>query len=121
MFRDTKEELERLQQQLLEDEEIPQLTPEEEEALVMERNIFDLVSEEESGEHEGAYSNFANDYQAEAYNTDQSDVDLEELSEAVMEPRKENLTGLLILMMVLLAGIVGILGYWVLLYLGVLG
>lgn len=64
MFRDTSEELARLEAELLAEEE-----PEEE------------LLPEEGYEDEEIFSNYANGYQA--YNTDESDEDLEYYSEEV--------------------------------------
>ena len=66
MFRDTSEELARLEAELLAEEE-----PEEEL----------LPEEEDSWEYEEEYPNYANGYQV--YNTDQTDEDLEYYSEEV--------------------------------------
>lgn len=120
MFRDKDEELQRLAQQLLAEEEDG--LPEEEAPDALERSIESLLSEEPAGEHPGAYVNYANGYHYSAGNTDTADVDLEQYSQTVLEgPKKEKLTGLLLLMLLLLLGIVGILGYWMLRYMGVLG
>ena len=66
MFRDTSEELARLEAELLAEEE-----PEEEL----------LPEEEDSWEYEEEYPNYANGYQV--YNTDQTDEDLMYYSEEV--------------------------------------
>ena len=98
MFRDTKEELQRLEQELLEEQEQPKDTFEED-------PLGDYVNQP---------------VKCRVYNTDHTDVDLEEFSAQVREPEK-SLTGWIVLCFVLMTGIVCILGYWVLRYLGVLG
>ena len=94
MFRDAKEELQRLEEELLEAEEQP------------------------GEELEEDYVNQSAD--CRVYNSDRTDVDLEEFSQQVRETEK-SLTGWVVLAFVLMTGIVCVLGYWVLRYLGVLG
>ena len=94
MFRDAKEELQRLEQELLETQEQPDEEPEED------------------------YVNYPVD--CRVYNTDRTDVDLEEFSQRVREPEK-SLTGWIVLAFALMTGIICVLGYWILRYLGVLG
>ena len=107
MFRDAKEELQRLEQELLEVE--AQETEEQQEP----------EWEEEPSEEEGeSYVNFPENIRA--YNTDHTDVDLEEFSRQVREPEKP-IAGWVVLAFLLMTGIVCVLGYWVLRYLGVLG
>lgn len=103
MFRDTKQELQRLEQELLQEESAQE--PE--------------FGEEPSGEYEGDYVNFASGYRA--YNSDRADVELEEYGRTVREGEKSRLTGLIVLALLLSAGIVCILGYWFLRLLGVWG
>ena len=95
MRRDTKEELERLEQALWQEEE-----------------------ENAAGEQDKNY--VSRPVPCPVYNTDRTDVDLEKYSEAVREPENHRLTGLLLLALCLMAAIVGILGWWLLHYLGVL-
>lgn len=92
MFRDASEELERLQAELLAEEE-PEISPEppEEEYDEYEEEFdeyeeeFDEFEEEfdeyEEDEEPEVYRNYASGYRA--YNTDSSDEDLEEYSEEV--------------------------------------
>lgn len=111
MFRDRKEELARLEEELLE-EEIPEIEEEEE-----EEEFF----EEPSGDT-SAYHNFANNYgNVHAYNSDTTDVDLEEFSQEVQEPAQPRQTGLLLVAMLLLFGIFCVLGWWFLRYRGIIG
>ena len=99
MFRDREEELERLQAELLEEEE--QETAEE---LLEEETVEQLLEGEEQGENPEVYRNFSNDYGSslrnfasgyKAYNTDKVDADLEELSRDVMEPPRKKRNGCL--------------------------
>ena len=122
MFRDRKEELERLQEQLLE-EEPEELVEEYEEEYgeYLEAELEDLLNANDQGENPRTYHNYSNDYGRQlrnfasgykAYNTDRTDEDLEEYSQQVLEPPKEKgITGLLILAMLLLLGIGGVLAW----------
>ena len=98
MFRDTKRELQRLEQELLQEEETEQ--------------------QEERSCEEDEYIRYPVD--CPVYNTDRTDVDLEEYSRAVREPENPRFTGLLLLALFLMTAIVGILGWWLLRFLGVL-
>ena len=110
MFRDKEEALSRLEEELLEEDSVPEETPEEEPDFL----------EEPSGDT-NEYKNFANDYgSVKIYNADSSDLDLEEFSEEVYEPTMPKRTNLLLIAFLLLVGIFLVLGWWVIRYLGVL-
>ena len=121
MFRDRQEELDRLQEQLLEEEpeELEEEYTEEEEYLDAE--VDDLLAANDQGENPQTYNNYSNDYGRQlrnyasgykAYNSDHTDEDLEEYSQQVLHPQKEKgITGLLILAMLLLLGIGGVLAW----------
>jgi hypothetical protein len=96
MFRDRQEELQRIQQQLL-DEDIP----ETDEALL--EDIADLVDDVQEGYEPDDF-----------YNNDYTDLDPEQLSEELLyeEPR-ENLKGLVVAAVLLTLGIVAVLGWWI--------
>ncbi len=104
MFRDQDEALQRLQEQLLEEEE-----PEEE-------GFFEALPEEsEPGDDPEVYRNFSNDYGKnlrnfasgyQAYNADRVDVDLETFSQKVQQDRAE-VPWLLIVILILMAAVVG--------------
>lgn len=92
MFRDAKEELERLEQQLLQ-EDMP-----EEEAQEEEQEDYSEFLPEEGEQTEGpvVYRNFSNGYGSQlrnyatgykAYNADKVDTDMEQFSEEVREPK----------------------------------
>ena len=51
------------------------------------------------------------------YNTDWTDEDLEDYSDEVYEEPKDDLRGLVVLAMFLLAGILGVLAFWAVRYL----
>ena len=51
------------------------------------------------------------------YNTDWTDEDLEDYSDEVYEQPKDDLRGLVVLAMFLLAGILGVLAFWAVRYL----
>ena len=96
MFRDRQEELQRIQQQLL-DEDIP----ETDEALL--EDIAGLVDDVQEGYEPDGF-----------YNNDYTDLDPEELSQELLyeEPR-ENLKGLVVAAVLLTLGIVAVLGWWI--------
>ena len=101
MFRDRQEELQRIQQQLL-DEDIP----ETDEALL--EDIADLVDDVQEGYEPDGF-----------YNNDYTDLDPQQLSEELLyeEPR-ENLKGLVVAAVLLTLGIVAVLGWWILRLMG---
>ena len=132
MFRDAKEELRRLEAELLaaEREESEQARADRllEEFLAEEDGDFEddediLAIYPESLVSRGTpYRNFSNNYgrgrpAPVAYNTDSVDEDLEEYSDEVYEEPKDDLRGLILLAMVLLAGILGMLAFWAVRYL----
>ena len=81
MSRDKEEELQRLNEDLLAQEE-----PEQED--ILDEETLDALLEEDTkiGEAE-EYVNYSNGYRA--YNTDKTDMDLDSFSEAVLEPAKD--------------------------------
>ncbi len=88
MQRDREEELQRLQQELLQEEE--ESTPQEE-AYLDENTIDELLEDEKAGSA-GVYQNYSNNYGKDlrnfasgykAYNNDDVDVDPEEFSREV--------------------------------------
>ena len=101
MFRDTQEELQRIQQQLL-DEDIPET---DEELL---EDIADLVDDVQEGYEPDDF-----------YNNDYTDLDPQALSEELLyEEPKENLKGLVVAAVLLTLGIVAVLGWWILRLMG---
>ena len=111
MFRDAKEELKRLEDALLAEEEAEEYEEEVEE----EDDAFEPDAPEIADA--GPYRNFANNYRA--YNTDRTDVDLDEYSEAVRQP-KGGVSCLGALALLLLGGIFVMLMLFVLKYYGFL-
>lgn len=120
MFRDTKEELDRLETQLL-NEEIPEEETEElqeaeaDEDLLDDEELDALLSDDHKiGDADGAniYKNYSNGYRA--YNSDKTELSPEDLSEALEETRRDPVVvGLTVLAILLAAGILGVLT-WVL-------
>ena len=122
MFRDRQEELDRLQEQLLEEdpEELEEEYEDEDEEY-LDAEVDDLLAANDQGENPQTYNNYSNDYGRQlrnyasgykAYNSDRTDEDLEEYSQQVLHPQKEKgITGLLILAMLLLLGIGGVLAW----------
>ena len=96
MFRDTKKELDRLQEQLLEEEE--ELPEEEDDEFPDEEDLEHLLDEDGAMPDAPVYRNFSNDYGRglrnfasgyRAYNADKTDTDLDEYSRKVYEAKKK--------------------------------
>lgn len=94
MFRhnDKEEELNRLQAQLLAEEE----WEEEEEEYLDEETLDAFLEEEKPGDSPRVYQNFSNNYGKDlrnfasdykAYNSDRTDLDPEELSRQLLAPK----------------------------------
>ena len=125
MFRDAKEELKRLEAELLEAEKQDKqdalleafLAEEEEE----DDFLGDFWEEDPLPPKNTVYHNFSNNYgrdipDVDIYNSDDCDEDLNDYSEDVRKGRSSN-RGLLITALMLLLGIAGVLVFWVLRYL----
>ncbi len=97
MFKDTQKELERLEAELLEEE--PEQWDEEDPLLDDDDDFGEETPE--------VYRNFSNRYKA--YNTDRTDWDPEELGE---ELDRKPISGLALFLLVLMAGIIGLLVWW---------
>lgn len=113
MFRDTKEELKRLETQLLaeEPENINEETPAEETEELTEEELAQIRRLIREPEPQYEIRNYANNYQA--YNSDNTDVDPEEYTQALEEPtlsRKKIL--LAVLAFLALAGVVAVVVLW---------
>ena len=98
MFKDTKKALERLEAELLAQEEEYEEEYEEEEEW--EEDEDPSEDEEEPTE---LYRNFSNRYRA--YNTDRTDWDPEDLGEALESRPKSGIWGLCAVVLLLVAGI----------------
>lgn len=111
MFKDRNEELRRLEEALLEEEELQTPDPVEEapedEDLLTDEILDELLEDTTPVPGNVPYQNFSNDY-GQAYNADNADVDLEEYSEAVRQPKKDH-SGLVILVCLLALGVLGML------------
>ncbi len=116
MFRDTQEELQRLEAALQEQPEDTQ-PEQQEEPLLEEARLDDLLTQTDQTQSRQVYRNYSNAYGQDlrnyangyrAYNTDTTDTDLERFSEAVQQPEKKGpgCAGGLILC---LAGVVAVL------------
>ncbi len=114
MFNDKKQALQRLNEQLLAMEE----EPEEAEEMEETASFYDFESDEE-----GQYDDcdeapalppaMGRRASGRIYNTDRTDTDLDPYSREVREGRKENLSGLLVTALCLLAGIFAVLAWLV--------
>ena len=113
MHKDTQEALERLEKELLAQEENTVHTPTDEE---LDALLEEFLNEEEPAPEEPKYRNYSNGYgraqAVTAYNTDNTDAKLDEYSDEVYEAPREKLTGLLVTAAVELLGIVAVLAYW---------
>ena len=125
MFRDAKEELERLESELLAEEEVES----QEEKLLPEETLDELLQDTRAVQSGGVYSNFSNGYGRnlrnyasgyQAYNSDKCDEDLDTFSEAVRAPKRSGLTGWVVLALLLLAGIFAVLIWYLVQYGGIL-
>lgn len=101
MHKDTKEALERLEAELLAQEEVPELDDDELDALLEE---FLDEDDGEFADHPAGYQNFANGYRA--YNSDDADTDLDVYSDEVYQEPEEISGGMLALVLVALVGAV---------------
>lgn len=120
--KDKEEELQRLQQELLAEEEVREDEIVEEEYL--NDDVVDaLLDEDTKVGSAGVYQNYSNDYGRnlrnfatgyKAYNSDSADVDLEEYSQEVLEPKKRGglIWFLLILMTLLCVAAVALVIYY---------
>ena len=118
MFRDTKEELDRLEAELLDEEALedaPEEQGSEEESLFNDEDLDVLLSDDQNiGDAAGTdiYKNYSNGYRA--YNSDKTETTPEELSQELMKPGRDPVvTGLTALALVLVAAILGVM-VWVL-------
>ena len=134
MFKDTKEELQRLENQLLEEleptQQIPEISdlPEITDAMLYgteESVTADPPPVAIPAEHPGAYVNFANGYGRNTiYNSDYTELEPEELSEDLLDEEEvedDACTGLWIAVFALLIANLGVLLFWGLRLTGVLG
>ena len=109
MFRDRQEELRRLEEALLAeeeyDEQLPQAVPEDE-AFLSDDTLDTLLEDTSPAKGSVAYQNFSNAY-GKAYNSDTADVDIEEYSEKVRKVKKDPFGWLiaLCLLLILLLGL----------------
>lgn len=130
MFRDTLEELKRLEAQLLAEEDAPieEEAAEEIDDIQLEellRSISDDGEEEvdafdKTTVFDSSVRNYANHYKA--YNTDKTDEDLDRYSEEVRNPdSNRGVLGLSIVALLLMAGILAVLVWWLVRFQGLMG
>lgn len=116
MFKDAKEELKRLEEALLEEEEDQQADEDVEALLDQAKEMLEQTSDEtqvfrwqpEELQRSGRM-----------YNSDRTDEDLQQFSEQVRGGEKKSLTGLIIIAAILAAGIVAVVIWWILRYGGI--
>lgn len=101
MFKDAKEELERLQDELLA-EEVPKVSREDD-SLLSEQMLDQLLD---------------TDYRS--YNADATDLDPQELAQELMQPPRSPLTGLIVTAGLLTLGIFLVVCWWLIRYAGLL-
>jgi hypothetical protein len=107
MFRDKSEELERLQAELLAEEESEQEAPEQ----PQEEELFEDYEDTRPAQEPVGYQNYSNGYRA--YNTDDSDEDLDSYSEEVRAGGKKRGGGCLVAIALFLAIIlVALVAFW---------
>ena len=102
MFNDKEEELQRLEEELLEDEILQEEENFEDDQDLLDEDLVDDL----------LYADM------QVYNTDHTDVDLEELSDAMDEPPARSLQGLIVTALLLTAGIFVLIAWWAVRYLG---
>lgn len=131
MFRDAQEELKRLEEQLLAEEDLPKQEPElgKETRVIPIPEEQDVLLPEEAAEEEpeperqpprrkkkGRYIG-----RYEAYNSDRTDTELPKYSEEVRQPKGDPVVfGLSVLALILMAAILGVLIWWFIRFRGLL-
>ena len=85
----------------------PEEEASEDDDLLTDEILDELLEDTAPVQDHVPYQNFSNDY-GQAYNADRVDVDLEEFSEAVQEPKKDH-SGLVIVVCLLALGVLGML------------
>ena len=121
MFKDKKEELRRLEEELLQEAQLEEEEDRLEEELEEAQALLD-EAEDYGEESEETYFNYANRYgEVRAYNGDHTDEDMDRYSEDVYGGRKERgVSGLVALAVFLLGAIALAFGWCVLRYKGIL-
>ncbi len=124
MFRDAKAALERLEAELLQDDDANDICYEALPDELLDEAVLDSLLEDTqrigNAENAALYKNYSNGYTA--YNADRTDETPDDLSDALLNPRRDRvITALSILALILLSGILGVLIWILLLFRGVLG
>ena len=129
MFRDAKEELSRLEEELLAEDYVHEAAAQDE--ALLEEETLDALLQEDTRAADGTviYKNFSNGYGKglrnyasgyRAYNSDRTEEDPEALSEAVLSGDSSGLRGLTIAALLLTCGIVLTVIWLLLRYWGIL-
>lgn len=127
MFRDAQEELKRLDAQLLAEEDEPIQEEEEAPEDIRLEELLKAIEEDEKDEvlsrttvPEGGIRNYANHYKA--YNTDKTDEDLDRYSQQVRQTgNNRGVFGISVLALLLMAGILAVLVWWLVRFQGLFG
>ena len=110
MFKDRDAQLRRLEDALLEEEELPQVLPSdqapEDADLLADEVLDELLEDTAPMQSPVAYQNYSNDY-GNAYNADSVDVDLEDYCEQVRSSGKKDHSTLVIILCLLALGVLG--------------
>ena len=111
MFKDRNAELRRLEEALLEEEELAQVLPSddtpEDEDLLADEVLDELLEDTAPMQTSVPYQNYSNDY-GNAYNADSVDVDLDDYSEQLQNTGKKDHSGLVIIACLLALGVLGV-------------
>lgn len=105
MFRDRQKELQRLEEALLAEEEYDTQQPEadpESDDILSEDILDELLEDTGPAKESVAYQNFSNAY-GKVYNSDHTDVDMEEYCEEVQRNKKSSLGWLIVICLALIA------------------
>ena len=110
MFKDRDAQLRRLEEALLEEEDLQLLpaqeTPEDED-LLSDDVLDELLEDTTPTPNNVAYQNYSNHY-GNAYNADSADVDLEDYSQQLQGSSKKDRSGLVIIACLLALGVLGV-------------
>ena len=115
MYKDAKEELKRLEEALLEEEEDQQAETETDIDALLEqtKEMLGKSSDETQVFH---WEPEELQRSGRVYNTDRTDEDLQQFAEQVRDGGKKSLTGWIVTAAVLAAGIVAVVIWWILRY-----
>ena len=124
MFKDTEEELKRLEAELLEDDEEPEQCEDGLDDVLNDEFLQRILAEDEDIDATRIYREPNNTWDGPAYNTDYVDdyVDEDPYEMSMeLEENRDSITGLLVTASFLSAGILLVLLWWAIRYGGMLG